>query len=123
MTMQITMTSYADVQSELAAFVAGAGVTPALAPHGVFYADLTYQEFTTGDVPGVSGGYKILEVGDSAKSNIIMALSGTANSPFDPVNGVIGQMPQPSPPYDADSPTQSDIITALAAWIDKGCPE
>lgn len=120
--MTITMNSYADVQKYLAAFVSAAGVTPALAPHGVFYATLTYAQFTTGEVPGVPG-FKILEIGDSAKSNIIMALSGTPNSPFDPNSGNIGPMPQPSPPYDSSSPKQSDIITALAAWIDNHCPE
>lgn len=121
--MTIAINSYADVQTQLAAFVASAGVAPALAPHGIFYAELTYDQFTTDDVPGVSGGFKILEIGNSAKSNIIMALSGTPGTTFDPNGTGIGQMPQPSPPYDAATPTQSDIITALAAWIDKGCPK
>lgn len=120
--MTVSIRSYADVQTQLAAFVASAGVTPALAPHGVFYDSLTYAQFTTGDVPGVAG-FKILEPGNSANSNIIMALAGTANSPFDPNSGSIGQMPQPSPPYDSATPSQCDIITALAAWIDAGCPE
>lgn len=119
--MAITMSNFADVQKYLSQFVTAAGVTPALAPHGVFYHDLNYSQFTTGDVPGVAG-YKILEVGNSAKSNIIMALAGTPNSPFDPNSGTIGQMPQPSPPYDSSSPTESDIISALSKWIDAGCP-
>lgn len=119
--MAITMSSFADVQNYLGQFVTAAGVTPAQAPHGVFYQSLTYKQFTTGDVPGVAG-YKILVVGSSAKSNIIMALSGTPNSPFDPNSGAIGQMPQPNPPYNSSAPTQADIITALAAWIDAGCP-
>ncbi len=119
--MAITMSNFADVQKYLSQFVTAAGVTPALAPHGTFYQNLNYTQFTTGNVPGVAG-YKILVVGNSAKSNIVMALSGTPNSPFDPNSGTIGQMPQPNPPYNSSAPTQADIIAALSAWIDAGCP-
>jgi hypothetical protein len=119
--MDITLNNYSDVQKLLNKFVASAGVTPGLAPHHVFWEDLTYEQFTTGNVPNVSG-FKILEVGNAAASNIIMALSGTPGSPFDPNSGSIGQMPQPSAPYNAASPSQQDVITALSEWINNGCP-
>jgi hypothetical protein len=116
-----TIKNYAEVQELLNAFVKAAGVTPGLAPHKVFWNHLTYEEFITGNVPGVTNpNFKILEVGNSAKSNIIMALSGTAGSPFDP-NGTIGQMPQYNPPYNSGNPTQNEVIAALKAWIDGGC--
>ena len=48
--------TYADVQNALNTFVKQAGVTPGQAQHGVFWMKLTYDEFTSGPVPGVSGG-------------------------------------------------------------------
>jgi len=119
--MATTINSYSDLQALLNAFVKGAGVTPGLAPHNVFWNNLTYEQFITQDVPGVPG-FKILVVGNAAQSNIIMALSGTPGSPFDPNTGNIGQMPQPNPPYNASSPMQSDVIQALTNWINAGCP-
>lgn len=121
MTTQIN--NYSDLQNLLNKFVAGSGVTPGLAPHKVFWNTLTHEEFITQDVPGVPG-FKILVVGNAAESNIIQALSGTPNTPFDPndPNASIGQMPQPSPPYNASAPTQTDVIAALTDWINNGCP-
>lgn len=120
--MAVSINSYAELQTVLNDFVSSAGVTPGLAPHGVFWENLTYQQFTTGQVPGVPG-FQIVDVGNAAQSNIIQALSGTPNSPFDPNSGTIGQMPQPSPPYESASPSQSDVIAAISAWINAGCPE
>ena len=120
--MAVSINSYAELQTVLNDFVNSAGVTPGLAPHGVFWESLTYQEFVGGNVPNV-GNYKIVDPGNAAQSNIIQALSGTPNSPFDPNSGSIGQMPQPSPPYDGASPSQSDVIAALSTWINNGCPE
>ena len=119
--MTITISNYADLQKNLSALVAANGLTPALAPHGVFYEDLDYNQFITQDMPGVPG-FKIVEVGNAAASNIVMALSGTAGSAFDPNTGSIGPMPQPSPPYNTETPTQADIIAALTVWINDGCP-
>jgi hypothetical protein len=116
----VTINNYDDLKTLLNNFVAAAQVTPGLAPHGVFWNTLTYDEFINGDVPGVPG-FKILEVGNAAGSNIIMALSGTPNTPFDPNSGNIGQMPQPTPPYNAAAPTQTDVIAALTDWINNGC--
>lgn len=120
--MAVSINSYAELQTVLNDFVNSAGVTPGLAPHGVFWEDLSYQDFVSGNVPNV-GSYKIVEVGNAAQSNIIQALSGTPGSPFDPNSGTIGQMPQPSPPYESASPSQSDVIAAISAWINAGCPE
>jgi len=126
--MSLTFHSYADVQNALGQLVANNQLPIGQAPHGAFFQNLSYQEFTTGNVPGVTGGpddggYTILTVGNSAQSNIILALEGASGTVFDPNSGSIGQMPQPSPPYNSSQPTQSDIIAALKAWIDKGCPQ
>ncbi len=121
--MAATINNYADLQNLLNALVNANNLTPGFAPHHAFWNDLTYKQFITGSVPNVSGGkYKILVVGNAAQSNIIQALSGTAGSPFDPNSGSIGQMPQPSPPYNSVSPFQTDVITALTNWINSGCP-
>lgn len=120
--MAITIKTYADLQTELSAFVTANSLTPAQAPHGVFWDNLTYKQFVTGTMPGVPA-FKIVTVGDASTSNLIMALSGTPGSPFDPNSGTIGQMPQPNPPYNAAVPTQTDLIAAISAWIDNGCPE
>jgi hypothetical protein len=110
-----TLTNYAQVQAALNAFVQQAGVTPGQAPHGAFWNSLTYEQFTTGNVPGVPlGPWKILEVGNSKGSNIIQILSGYGKAYDD-----FGQMPQPNPPY---NPEQTTLVTELAAWIDASCP-
>lgn len=105
--------SYADVQALLDTFVKNAGVNPAGAPHGVFWRNLTYQQFITDNVPNVQPAFKILVVGHSKESTIIQILQGIGDAAND-----FGQMPQPSPPY----PGQDDVITALAQWIDANCP-
>jgi hypothetical protein len=109
------LTSYADVQKLLDAFVQSAGVTPANAPHGVFWHDLTYEQFVNGNVPGVSQPqtYKILVKGSAKDSNIIQILSGMGSAYQN-----FGQMPQPNPPY----PGQQDLINSLSQWINAGCP-
>jgi hypothetical protein len=105
--------NYNDVQNALDNFVQQAGVNIGGAPHSAFWDNLDYNGFTTGNVPGVSGDWKILVVGDSANSNIIQILSGLGA----PAKA-FGQMPRPSPPYTG----QSALIADLAAWIDAGCP-
>jgi hypothetical protein len=116
-----TLNSYADVQTLLNDFVASAGVTPGLAPHGIFWETLSYDEFTTGNVPGIHPPVQILVKGDAASSNIILALSG--EGPLFGPGGRIGQMPRPDPPYDSASPSQADVITALSNWINANCPD
>lgn len=110
-----TFNNYADVQAGLDAFVNEAGVNIDGAPHGAFWQNMDYTEFTTGNIPNVSPSapWPILVCGQSANSNIIQILEGLGAAAKK-----YGRMPRPRPPYD---PEQSDLITALAAWIDGGC--
>lgn len=93
------------------------------APHGAFWTTLSYQQFVTGNVPGVTDPNSgqpmpILIKGNSAQSNIVMALRGTAGSPFDPNSGAFGQMPADGAAFLTEAQ-----IAPLAAWIDAGCPQ
>jgi hypothetical protein len=92
------------------------------APHGAFWATLSYQQFVAGNVPGVTDpktgqAMPILSKGNSAQSNIITALRGTPGSPFDPNTGAFGQMPADGAAFLTEAQ-----IAPLAAWIDAGCP-
>lgn len=92
------------------------------APHGAFWATLSYQQFVSGNVPGVTDPNSgqpmpILIKGNSQQSNIIMALRGTPGSPFDPNSGAIGQMPADGAAFLTEAQ-----IAPFAAWIDAGCP-
>jgi hypothetical protein len=111
-----TFNNYADVQAGLTAFVNQSGVNVDGAPHGAFWQNMDYTEFTTGNMPlpGQDGVWPILVCGNSAESNLVQILEGmgAAAQRF-------GRMPRPRPPYE---PEQSDLIAALAAWIDAGCP-
>jgi len=93
------------------------------APHSNFWATMTYQQFVTGNVPNVldpttQKPLPILVKGNSAKSNIIMALRGTQGTLFDPNTGAFGRMPANGPPY-----FTAAEINAIAGWIDAGCPQ
>jgi hypothetical protein len=112
----VTINSYADVTKQLNNFVSVNSLTPGLAAHGVFWANLDYKDFTTGPVPVY--GIPILVINDSVNSNIIQVLKG---GEFNKTG--FPDMPKPSPPYNTKQPSQTDIIQALADWIDKGCPE
>jgi hypothetical protein len=97
------------------------GDSPVLGPHKQFWDNLTYQQFTTGDVPGIVDPntnlpMKILVVGNSQASNIILALSGAAGTLFDP-HGRIGPMPEGGTLFTVDQ------IASIASWIDAGCPQ
>ena len=92
------------------------------APHGAFWTTLSYQQFVGGNVPRVTDPntgqpMPILIKGNSAQSNIVMALAGTPGSVFDPDTGAIGRMPA-----DGSSFLTTAQIAPLAAWIDAGCP-
>ena len=92
------------------------------APHGAFWATMTYQQFVAGNVPGVKDPatgkpMPILVSGNSAQSSIVMALRGTPGSPFDPDTGAFGPMPA-----DGAALLTEAQIAPLAAWIDAGCP-
>jgi hypothetical protein len=86
-------------------------------PHRAFWSNLTYQQFTTGNVPGVDPSVPILVVGKSDQSNIVLALQGSGPL-FDPDTGAYGQMPANGPPFFTDAQ-----VAEIAGWIDAGCPE
>ena len=96
----------------------------ASAPHMNFWDKLSYKEFTTGTVPGVSEGpsppYRILVVGDAANSNLVMALQGKGPL-FDKDNGAFGRMPANAEPPEKPYFT-AEQIQPIIDWINKGCP-
>ena len=113
--------SYAEVQALLNSFMKRNKGKIEFAPHEAFWNDMSYKQFIQGHVPGVKGPagepLKILIVGNSRESNIIMALRGARGSVFDGEKGAIGRMP-PIGPFMSDAE-----IDRLADWIDRGCPE
>jgi hypothetical protein len=113
--------SYAEVQTLLNSFMKRNKGKIEFAPHEAFWNAMSYRQFIEGNVPEVTDPagkpLKILVVGNAGKSNIIMALRGTAGSIFDREKGAIGRMP-PVGPFMSD-----EEIDRLADWIDRGCPE
>ena len=79
------------------------------APHGAFWKTMTYQEFITGNI----FGYPIVDLGNAAGSNLILALKGLA--PFD--GSVFNRMPADGPPYFTDAQIQP-----IEDWINAKCP-
>jgi hypothetical protein len=122
----MTLNSFKDVQNMLNAFIAANGIDVSSAPHVDFWNQLTYAQFTTGNVPGLPAPFDalpILKKGDSKHSNIILALSGAPGTLFDPIhNGGDGTGIGPMPPFPPPA-LPNDQIKALADWIDGGCPE
>ena len=112
-----TLDSYEEVQKLLSDFVSAAGVNIARARHHAFWATMTYEDFITKDVPGVSPKFKILEVGKPEHSTIVQILEGKGMAA-----DYFGQMPRPNPPYDSSAPSQEDVTAALSDWIKRGCP-
>jgi hypothetical protein len=113
----MALNSFADVQKLIQDFIVANNITVGL-PHYAFW-NTTYKEFVTGNVPGVTDPQvPILTKGDGAHSNIIYALTGKANTPWDPndPNGY-GRMPAGGP-YFSDAQ-----IGELSDWITAGCPE
>jgi hypothetical protein len=109
----MALKSFQDVQAFFSAVAAGA-------PHFQFWNTLSYTDFVTGNVPGVTDRntnqpVSILTKGDGKNSNIVQALAGTGL--FDPNTGDFPQMPYGGPYF---STTQ---IQELSGWIDSGCPE
>jgi hypothetical protein len=73
-----------------------------------------------GDVPGVTEpetgkAIPILVKGNSAQSNLILALQGSG--PLFSASA-FGRMPANGPPY-----FSPDQIASIAAWIDAECPK
>jgi hypothetical protein len=113
---------YSEVQAFISSILKANGESAAHAPHKDFWSTLSYDQFVKGNVPGVKDPntglpMPILVSGNSAASNIIMALRGTPGTAFDP-NGAFGQMPADGPPMFTDNQIQS-----IADWIDAKCPQ
>ena len=121
--MAITpLNSFADVQNFIDQTLTQNGEQGSVpnSPHKAFWRSLTYDQFVTGSVPGVSDPntgqpMPILVKGNSAKSNLILSLKG--QGPIFGPDGPIGQMPANGPPF-----FTADQIASIAAWIDNGCP-
>lgn len=89
------------------------------APHKDFWNTMSYQDFTTGNVPNVTDGgnpLRILIPGNSQASTIVHALQGTGI--FDPNTGSQDRMPANGPPFFTDAQIQE-----IAGWIDANCPQ
>lgn len=98
------------------------GAPPPRSPHKAFWLTMSYEDFTRGTVPGVKdpatgNAINILTIGDSASSNLIMALRGHGPL-FDPKHGSFGRMPANN-----QKPFTDNQINDIADWIDRGCPE
>ncbi|SRR5208282_3640577 len=115
----MAITSFAQLKSFMDNILSQNQQTADLAhsPHQAFWDKLTYQQFVNGNVPGVNPPVKILIVGNSAQSDLILSLRGSGPL-FDPNTGSYGQMPADGPPF-----FTADQIDEIAAWIDAGCPQ
>jgi hypothetical protein len=114
---------YADVQQFIASILTANNQGWTHSPHKNFWETMTYDQFVNGNVPHVSdpdtgSPMPILVKGNSAQSNLIMSLRGTAGTAFDPTTSSIGRMPANGPPFFTD-----DQINSIADWIDRGCPQ
>lgn len=106
----IDVQTYADVQTMFTQYVALNAVNINNSPHKNFWATMTYDQFTTGNVPNV--GVKILECGNSAKSNLVQILSGSITA-----GGGIAEMPAGGPYFPEEQ------VKSFAKWVDNGCKE
>jgi hypothetical protein len=120
--MQTVIGSFVQLRQYIDGILSTNSDLPVKGPHKQFWDNLTYEQFTTGSVPGVvdpntNQPMKILVVGDSRASNLIWALSGAPGTVFDPAHGRIGPMPEGGTLFTPDQ------IAPIAAWIDAGCPQ
>jgi hypothetical protein len=119
--MAITpLNSFLDVQNFINGILAQNHNTgmPAGSPHKAFWSTMNYDEFVHGNLPNTTDDngnpIPILMVGNSAASNIILALSGTGPL-FGPDD--VGIMPpNPGIAFTADQ------VKSIANWIDAKCP-
>ena len=118
----MALNSYADVGAFITKVLTDnhqiAGVRTS--PHRDFWNTLSYNDFTSGNVPNVTdpttnNPLRILIPGDSSNSILIQALRGVGI--FDPNTGTIDRMPANGPPYFTDPQ-----IKEIADWIDNNCP-
>lgn len=115
------LTSFAQVQAFFNDFIKTNKIQIEGAPHADFWNNINtddgfttaYDSFINGNVPNVQDGLgnpvKILVVGNSAASNVIMALKGTLAG--------FARMPRGGPYM------SNDEIGQLAGWIDNKCPQ
>lgn len=122
--MVITLNSYADVQKHLNDILIANGQMndTKRAPHKDWWNSMSYQQFVSGNVPGVSDPntglpMPILVKGNAAQSNIILALQGAPGTVFNNNSGAIGQMPADGPPF-----FTQEQIQPLIDWINAVCP-
>jgi hypothetical protein len=120
--MATVIKNYSDLQQYIDSILTANGESPVGNPHQQFWDTLNYNQFITGNVPNVADPtsgqpMKILVVGNSKASNLILALQGAAGTVFDPGTGTFGQMPANGPPF-----FTAEQIAPIAAWIDAGCP-
>lgn len=121
----LPLTSYAQVQAHLTQVLTGNGQiddTRTDSPHGAWWETLSYTEFITGTVPGVTDpgtGQPLptLVKGDAAHSNLVLSLQGVGPL-FDPAANKFGRMPADGPPFFTDAQIQP-----LSDWINAGCPD
>jgi hypothetical protein len=108
-------TTFSQVQNALQSFVTDNNIPVSGAPHGNMWErgttpDQQYKAFVTGVA---ISGFPILQVGDGANSNIILALRG--QSPFD--GSTFPRMPVGGPYLD------DGTITAIEGWITNGAKQ
>jgi hypothetical protein len=118
-----TINSFADLQKYLDNFLQNNSEWPVGPPHRDFWNTMSYNDFTTGNVPGVNPPVRILVVGNGLQSNLVQALMGVGQL-FDPNSGTYGQMPANGPPFmQPAGPTPGPLVQPIIDWINNGCPE
>ena len=117
------ITSYLALGQYINGILSANGDSPVGGPHKQFWDVLTYSQFINGNVPGVVDPVtklplKILVIGNSKASNLILALQGAKGTLFDPDPsvGAFGPMPNGGTLF---TPNQ---IAPIADWIDQKCP-
>jgi hypothetical protein len=118
--MATKINSYAELQAYITDWLTAHGVDASGAPHGTFWNNMSYEDFTTKTVPGFKS-VKILIVGDGKGSNIVQALMGVGL--FDPNTGRYGQMPAGGPFMQPAGPVVGPVVKPIVDWIDSGCPQ
>jgi hypothetical protein len=117
------LTSYAEVQQFITNALKANGsyglTADAKCLHHNFWETMSYNDFTTGNIPGGitdnnGNPIRILIPGNSAGSALTQALLGTGIA--DPNTGAVNQMP------DATTKFTAQQINEIAAWIDANCP-
>jgi len=107
--------NFADVIEILDAAVGGPDAE--VASHGPFWRGVTRDQFIGMKV----GGRRLVTLGDGARSNLVLSLTGEApfGSDLDnpPKGAFTPRMPQYLPPVPVEA------IRQIAQWIDEGCPE